>query len=234
MKKVLISGIVIALIFVVAGVIAEDKIPLEARIKSVTGDVEVRLPGTTAWQKASKGMMLKEGTAVSSGYDAEAELILADNSVVKVYSLTQIKIDKFFREKAKVKTGINLNIGKVRANVQRVGDEMSDFNVVTPTSVVSVRGTGMDVNESDRGTNVQSLIHTVEVRDNLGRREVVRTGQESNIMPGEVPTSVIMESQQKSKVNTSVIGQTRVEVQAKQDVDIPEVKPGEPGKSGSV
>jgi hypothetical protein len=180
-------------------------------------------------------MELNEGDRISTGFNSEAKLLLADNSVVVIYQLTQVKIDEFFRERAKVRTGLNLKIGKIRAHVQRVGEELSDFDVVTPTSVVSVRGTGMDVFETDRGTNVMSLQHQVEVRDRaLGRRERVQPNQETNVRPGEVPTLVVNEIQQKSKTNTAVIGQTRVEVQARQDADIPEAKPGEAGKSGSV
>jgi hypothetical protein len=145
-----------------------------------------------------------------------------------------MKIDKFFREKAKVSTSLDLKIGKIRARVQRVGEEISDFKVVTPTSVVSVRGTGMDVLETDKGANVRSLQHKLEVRDNLGRPEIVRPDQDTNVRPGEVPTQVVVEMQDRAKVDTAAIGLTREEIIQRQDVDVPEVKPGEPGKSGSV
>lgn len=233
MKKILIAGLAIVLIFVVVGVIAEDKIPLEVRIKSVKGEVEVKSL-ETQWEKASTGMVLKEGAQISTGFGAEAELIMADNSVVVVYQLTQMKIDSFFREKAKVKTGLNLNIGKIRARVQKVGEELSDFNVVTPTSVVSVRGTGMDIFQSDIGTLVGCLENVLVLRDMLGRREVVRVNQESEARLGEVPASVIDKMQEKAKVDTAALGMTREEIKGRQTVDVPEVKPGEPGKSGSV
>jgi len=176
-------------------------------------------------------MVLKEGVMISTGFNAGAELELADNSMLKVYQLTMIKIDKFFKEKAKIKTDINLNIGKVRAHVQKIGEELSDFNVVTPTSVVSVRGTGMDIHESDRGTNVRGLEHVVEVRDTLGRREAVSPGQESDVKPGEAPTSVTMKMQDKSKADTTIAGLTKTEVQARYDADVPEVRLGEPEKT---
>ena len=233
MKKGLIIAGIFAVVLAVVGVVAEDKIPLEVRIKSVKGDVEVKSSGGD-WEKAVAGMVLKEGAQVSSGYGAGAELVMADNSVVTVSQLTQIKIDKFFKEKAKVMTDLGLKIGKIRAKVQRVGEELSDFKVVTPTSVVSVRGTGMDVLETDRGTNVRSLEHMVVVRDILGRPELVRPNQESNVRPGEVPTSVVTEMQDRAKVNTAVLGLTASEITGRHDSDVPEPKPGEPGKSGSV
>lgn len=233
MRKIVIAGIVSVLMLAVVGVIAEDKIPLDVTIKSVKGDVEIQ-PTGGVWEKASSGDKLKEGTLLSTGFGAEAQLILADNSAVTVYQLTQLKIDKFFREKAKVKTDLNLNIGKVRAQVQRVGEELSDFNVVTPTSVVSVRGTGMDVSQTDRGTNAKGLVHTIQVKDNLGRREIVRPNQETNVRPGEVPTPVVVESQNRAKVDTAVLGLTKSEIVGRQTIDIPEVTPGNPGKAGSV
>lgn len=233
MRRGLIIVGIVAMLLVVAGVIAEDKIPLEVRIKSVKGDVEVKSSGGD-WEKAAAGMVLKEGAQVSSGYGAGAELVMADNSVVTVSQLTQIKIDKFFKEKAAVKTDLGLKIGKIRAKVQRTGEELSDFKVVTPTSVVSVRGTGMDVLETDRGTNVRSLEHMVVVRDTLGRPELVRPNQESNVRPGETPTSVVTEMQNRSKVDTAVLGLTASEITGRHDSDVPEPKPGEPGKSGSV
>ena len=234
MKKVLIAGLVIALVFVVVGVIAEDKIPLEVTIKSMKGDVDIRLPGGIEWKRASMGMVLKEGTQISTGYGAEAELQLADSSIVNVYQLTQIGIDKFFRERAKVKTKINLKIGRVKAKVQRIEDELSDFDVVTPTSVVSARGTVTRVGETDFGTNASAEKHTIEVRDTKGRKEIVREGQESNVKPGETPTQVVVERMQKAKVDTAVIGLTKLEVKQRQTVDIPQVRPGEPGDAGSV
>ena len=233
MKKGLIIAGIFAVVLAVVGVVAEDKIPLEVRIKSVKGDVEVKSSGGD-WEKAVVGMVLKEGAQVSSGYGAEAELVMADNSLVTVSQLTQIKIDKFFKEKTRVMTDLGLKIGKIRAKVQRVGEELSDFKVVTPTSVVSVRGTGMDVLETDRGTNVRSLEHMVAVTDIKGRTELVRPNQESNVRPGEVPTSVVVEMQDRAKVNTAVLGLTASEITGRHDSDVPEPKPGEPGKSGSV
>jgi hypothetical protein len=233
MKKGLILAGIFAVLLMVVGVVAEDKISLEVTIKSVKGDVEVKSRGGE-WEKAAAGAVLKEGAQISTGFGAEAELVMANNSVVVVSQLTQIKIDKFFKEKTAVKTDLGLKIGKIRAKVQRVGQELSDFKVVTPTSVVSVRGTGMDVLETDRGTNVRSLEHIVVVRDTLGRPEVVRPNQESNVRPGEVPTSVVTEMQDRAKVDTATVGLTREEVVERHDADIPEVKPGEPGKSGSV
>lgn len=233
MNRFFITAVVVALAAGIAGVIAEDKIPLEAAIKSLKGDVEIKMPGGE-WEKASSGMVLKEGALLSTGFGGEAELVMADNSIVVVYQLTQMKIDKFFREQAKVKTDLGLKIGKIRAHVQRVGEELSDFNVTTPTSVVSVRGTGMDIFETDMGANVMGLQHTVMVRDTLGRPEIVSPGQETNVRPGEVPTQVVVERQEQAKVDTAVIGLVREEVRQRQDADVPEVKPGEPGKSGSV
>jgi len=233
MKKVFIAGIVIALIFVVAGVIAEDKIPLEVRIKSMKGDVDIRLPGGIEWKRAAQGMVLKEGTQLSTGYGAEAELQLADSSIVNIYQLTQVGIDKFFRERAKVKTKINLKIGKIKAKVQRIEDELSDFDVVTPTSVVSARGTVTRVGETDFGTNASAEKHTIEVRDNKGRREVVREGQVSNVKPGEVVSQVVVERQEAAKVNVAVIGESRAETRGRQAGDLIQVKPGVQ-KAGSV
>lgn len=234
MKKTLIAGLAIVLIFVVAGVIAEDKIPLEVRIKSITGDVDVRMPGTTAWQDATRGMVLKEGAAISTGYGSGAELQMADNSIVIVYQLTQIKIDNFFREKATVKTKINLRIGKIKAQVQKVGERLSDFDVVTPTSVVSARGTITRIGETDFGTRASSEESAVTVRGQRGAEERVEAGQETSVAPGEVATSVVVERLRRSKANTTVLGQTRAEVRAKDAAGAPEVKPGEPGKIGSI
>lgn len=233
MKKILIAGLVIALVFVVVGVIAEDKIPLEVRIKSMKGDVDIRLPGGIEWKRASQGMVIKEGTQISTGYGAEAELQLADSSIVNVYQLTQIGIDKFFRERAKVKTNINLKIGRVKAKVQRIEDELSDFDVVTPTSVVSARGTVTKVGETDFGTDASAEKHTIEVRDNKGRREVVRQGQVSKVKPGEVPTQVVVERLKAAKVNVAVIGESRSETKRREIGDMIQVKPGVQ-KSGSV
>jgi hypothetical protein len=233
MRKLITGCVFVAFMVLICGVVAEDKIPLDVTIKSVKGDVEIKAPGG-AWEKASSGSKLREGTLLSTGFGAEAELILADNSAVTVYQLTQLKIDKFFREKAKVKTDLDLNIGKVRAEVQRVGDQLSDFNVVTPTSVVSVRGTGMDVFQTDRGTDARGLVHTIEVRDNLGRRELVGPNQQTMVCPGEVPTPVVAECQNRAKVDTSVLGLTKGEIRGRQAIDIPEMAPGNPGKAGSI
>lgn len=234
MKKAFIAGIIMVFVLAVVVVIAEDKIPLEVRIKSIKGDVEVKLQGDP-WQTAASGMVLKEGAQLSTGFDAEAELILADNSIVKVSQLTQMKIDEFFREKAKVKTGIDLKIGKISAKVQRVGEELSDFNVVTPTSVVSVRGTKTDVRETDKGTDVQTWEHMVDVRDKQFSRPVlVRPGQETTVEPGRAPTPVEIESQMRAKADTAVYGMTREEKIERREQDRPEVRPGEPGKLGSV
>ena len=72
---------------------------LKVTIDDFRGTVEVKEDLNSDWVQAQKGMKLKEGAKISTGFRSKVSLLFADNSVFVVKSLTQMTINRFLQSK---------------------------------------------------------------------------------------------------------------------------------------
>ena len=117
---------------------------LEVTIDSIEGDVEVRHFKEKDWVPAVKGMVIKEGSRISTGFKSKAVLLFADNSTAIVNSLTQMTISRFIKDGNAVKTDLKLRIGTIRVKVKENQPVKTDMKISTPNSTASVRGTEIE------------------------------------------------------------------------------------------
>lgn len=185
---------------------------LTVSVESVTGNVEVKM-GAGNWQAAQPGTQLSEGDQMATGFESTAVLKFEDNSVVNVEPLTQFTIDRFLKDDQAVHTDIALKIGEVKARVVRDGTVRSDFVVVTPSSVVSVRGTEEDVRSSDLGTQVTYHEGKGQAENTKGQRSFVAASQSANVATDGKITDAIQTSVNESRsLGTRDSGLTDAEV----------------------
>jgi len=186
-------------------------------VESVTGDVEVRTGGV--WKTATPGMQLAVGDELATSFDSTAVLKFEDNSVVNVTPLTQFAIDRFLKDSSAVHTDIALKIGEVKARVVQNAPLPSDFVIITPTSVVSVRGTEEDVLTSDKGTEVSYAEGKGQAMNERRQRSYVAATQSASVAPDGKITDAIQTGTNRSRsTGTKDSGLTAAEVEIADEI----------------
>ena len=199
---------------------------LDVVVDQLEGDVEVK-QGKADWAAATAGMKLSAGDQISTGFDSKLILKFEDNSVVTVKPLTQFTIDRFFKDEAAIHTDLAVKIGAVRAKVNRTADTASDFVVITPTSVVSVRGTEEEVRVTEKATDVNVIQGVVKAENERGQPASIAKGQEAQMEQGKQVVSPVEKLVEKSRTNTvSGFGLTEQEIQITGQYTSPTFDPG--------
>lgn len=109
-------------------------------IQSVNGKVETKAPGAD-WLDAAPGQQLSNETLISTGFKGTATVILG-NSVLTVKPLTRLTLQEISEAAGGSETvTLNLQTGRVRADVKPPSGGKTDFTVRSPSATASVRGT---------------------------------------------------------------------------------------------
>ena len=112
----------------------------QAVIRDLAGTVELKKEGSTAWVAASRGQTLSGNTIISTGFKSTA-LIAVGDSLVTVRPLTRLAISELSRAQNTEKVALNLQTGRVRAEVKAPEGGKTDFTVRSSAATASVRGT---------------------------------------------------------------------------------------------
>jgi len=155
---------------------------ISAKITSIDGDVTVKADEKAEWQPAKAGQDLSQGAYVMTAFESNCELEFTDKSKVKVKELSKIQINKFTNELKKVDTQVTLYNGKVRATVHKDVDKNTNFQVKTPVSTISVRGTEKEIAvQPGFGTSVQTISGVVEVSNNIGQKITIKKDESTQV-----------------------------------------------------
>jgi hypothetical protein len=135
-----------------------------ARVLTMTGQVSV--------MKDMVPIALSEGSTVAvqqmivTGPDGHATFQVSDGSTFEVFPNSHL----VFRKNAwNVKDLIDLLVGRIRVHIEHLGNAPNPNRILTPTAVISVRGTTFDVTvgDEDETTTVEVEEGLVEVRHAL-------------------------------------------------------------------
>jgi hypothetical protein len=138
--------IALAILFIPAAVFAQDVI---AYIGEVGGTVTVTRENPGEEIAAKIGMLLQEGDTVKTEGASYSSIIFQDDgSRVKLGENAQITLNAV-RQKKKLNKRMFLSGGKLWAKVSK--KKGTDFQVQTPTSVASVKGTRFIMEEKASG-----------------------------------------------------------------------------------
>jgi Leucine-rich repeat (LRR) protein len=191
MHKELLAILVLS-VLVTSTVVGCDPSPSTLTILSTTeGDVSVMKAGTTSWIAAQGGMSLEAGDSVKTGNDSSAEITFFDGSTIELQAGTEIEIASLDVSRDTGSTTITLEqtIGNTISRVTKIVDPASRYEVETPTGVVAVRGSAMQVYVIEDGTtlatnlegDIWAVAQGVEVQIPQGQQCVIRPGQPPNL-----------------------------------------------------
>jgi len=120
-----------------------------AYIGEAGGDVTVTKSDSSTSLNVSAGMLLNPGDIIKTGENSYTSIIFQDDgSRVKLDSNSRLVLN-VKREKKRLRKRIFLGAGKLWARV--VKRRGTDFQVKTPTSVASVKGTRFIIEEKEWG-----------------------------------------------------------------------------------
>ncbi len=121
-------------VFIVFAILVWPNDNLPARISSVSGDVQV--DSGSGYGVAEQDMMLNQGDSIKTGDGASAVIILYDSVLVRLTPNTEISIKDLSKRNPLIKQ----ESGIVWTKFTKIGG-VEEFNIQTPTTLATVKGT---------------------------------------------------------------------------------------------
>ena len=150
----------------------------------MTGEVSV-LKDSQPWA-LNVGDSIQAQQAIITGPDGYAKFQTSDGSTFEVYPNSNII---FRKNPGSLHDLLDLFVGRVKIHIQRWGGQPNPNRIMTPTAVISVRGTIFDVsiNDDDETTIVSVEEGSVEVRHALkpGAPKIVNAGESLHVYKDE-------------------------------------------------
>ena len=147
-----------------------------ADVSFVKGDVFLNRAGEDSRELTRDDSIFLEDV-VKTGKDGFASLTFRSGSVVHIQPQSEIELVRLrcLENDATCVLGISAIKGEVSSNVQRVGDQPTDFRIFTPYATAAVRGTEFDF-QAGSGT---MLVGVTE-----GNVDIESSGTQNNLLAG--------------------------------------------------
>jgi hypothetical protein len=109
----------------------------------VHGKVEVQPSGASGWTAAATGMIIEQGTIISTGFKSGAIVQILSSRVV-LRSVTRLSLEDIIARGESGEIDLSLHTGRIRAEVSPPLGSPLEFTVRSPMTVASVRGTSFE------------------------------------------------------------------------------------------
>jgi|GEM_PF-2488260 len=156
-----------------------------AKVKSVTGVAYLtKIDGGTA-VKIEPDIRLSAGDEIKTTRNTEVVLELANGSIVKVGSSTQVTVGSLSPRRA----DLSVEYGYILSIVARAAEESYNYRVSTPAANAAVRGTVFLTEVAEDGTTeIKVLKGEVATTSPTSVEEVlVGEGLKTTVLPGGLP-----------------------------------------------
>ena len=159
---VVVLGLVLALVVGSAGVFGSGKaLGSSTTISVIGGDVQVRHGATGAFVTAIDGEVLGPGDAIKTNDDARAVLTFFEGSSVTIEPGTELAIDAAAPQGSDTIIQMTQSFGRTWHVVTKLVTGDSKYEVRTPASTASVRGTEFTVDTDGDTTTITTTGGTV-------------------------------------------------------------------------
>jgi hypothetical protein len=191
MRKRLLSILVVS-VLMASTLVSCGSTESTLTILSITeGSVSVMKAGTGSWIEAQVGMSLEVGDSIKTGDDSSAEITFFDGSTMELQAGTEIEIASLgISTTGSTTITLEQTIGNTISRVTKILDPASRYEVETPTGVVAVRGSAMQVYVIEDGTtwainlegDIWAVAQGVDIQIPEGRQCIVRPGQPPELL----------------------------------------------------
>ncbi len=152
MKRLCIATILVVTLIAMANTafaLEGDMDSFKGKLVKVVGDVHIQKAGEITFQKAKQGMELDASDRIKTGIESSADIMLTRSgkrSKIRILdeaqmSLVTLNLDKVTGDSEIL---LDLAIGHIIIKTDALSGK-SRFEVVTPTAMTAVRGTGFEV-----------------------------------------------------------------------------------------
>jgi len=203
-KKAIISHYILTrpiIIFLSLIILNTRVFPFEKKteVTRVVGDVAVWSESSGRWEAVAKNSKLSQGNQIKTAARSSVEMITPGNHKVKIDENSRIVID----EMTDNNSVFSVAVGKIRSWVKKLRPT-DKYQVKTPISVISVRGTDFSVAvDENNKVSVECYEGVVAAREETTGIEVeVYKGQSTRIEAGQppsLPEPITSESKSSSK-----------------------------------
>jgi len=153
-------------------------------IKDLTGTVELKPAGATAFVPATAGAKVNADTVISTGFKSTA-IVEVGSALIAVRPLTRLTLTEIKKSEDSESVNMSLQAGRVHVDVKPAAGSKAAFIATSPTSTASVRGTSFYLD----ARSVRVSEGTVVFKGNTGYTVQVSAGSfcavDSNGMASE-------------------------------------------------
>jgi len=155
-NKAYFAIIPIAIIIIIAGFLlfTTTSDAVDAQLIIENGSVQVKHFGS--WADATNGMNLYQSDSIKTGDNTSASIIILKGSIIRLDENTEITIKEIIQG-TEINVTIQQDAGRTWNTVQKISG-IDNYEVETPTTVASVRGTSFDVNVDNDGVTIVSIV----------------------------------------------------------------------------
>jgi len=153
--------IVICLVGVVWITLNPDIAKAESKAQLIieSGTVQVK-HAEGSWISAQNGMELYQSDSVRTGDNTSASIVLFESSIIRLDSNTEVTLQELIQQEGETSVTINQNAGRTWNTVSKMSG-IDNYDVQTPTTVASVRGTAFVVIVESNGTTYYGVSHGI-------------------------------------------------------------------------
>lgn len=162
-----------------------------AKVIFVKADVKIQKAGKTDWVSAKEGMSLFDGDTIKTGRASSIELSFDKENK----NIVRLEENSTAILRGKMLNRIELPQGRIRSLVKNL-KRGSSFEIKTPTVVAGARGSGWDVDSTEKRDGVKALedeifVQSYDQNGNLIKEILVREGWEVIIDRFQAPGELI-------------------------------------------
>jgi len=140
-------------------------------IRELTGVVELKPAGASAFTAARPGSVVAQNTVISTGFKSTA-IIAVGSSLITVRPLTRLTLAEISSAEGTEKLNVALQTGRVKVDVKPAAGTKTACTVQGPSATASVRGTSFEFDSR----NIRVSEGVVSFRGNAGAAIQVSAG----------------------------------------------------------
>jgi len=132
---------------------------VKAQLVIESGDIQVKHAGGS-WISAQNGMDLYQSDSIKTGVNASASIVFFKSSIIRLDSNTEVNLQEMMQNADGTNVKIKQDVGRTWNTVAKISG-IDNYDVQTPTTIASVRGTAFVVIVESNGTTYYGVEHGI-------------------------------------------------------------------------
>jgi len=190
MKRTVLTVLLISM-FAVLSVYSQS-----GTIRELSGEVELKPAGASAYTPAKAGSLVAQDTIVSTGFKSTA-IIEVGSNVITVRPLTRLSLSEIQSSANAESLNINLQAGRIKVDVKPPAGTKANTVVQSPSATASVRGTSFEMDTKNLAVSEGRVAwggsDGIKVSVNSGNTSTI-TSEGKTVSPVEVTKSGVLPS----------------------------------------